>query len=146
MDFIGVSTVNCGPLLGFFLSTHERCKVIHFNITGPPMVAWTVRQVLNTVPKRQDARASITRLDFDLGISLRKAGKRQEHSEVDLHEIPLAKPRSSDYRIRPPRMTTARSMKCDSFSNPRLARCRPTLIPPPRWPGTAAGRVAKPRQ
>jgi len=50
MDFFGVPTVTFHLLYGLVIITHERRKVIHFNITEAPTAAWTAQQVVNAFP------------------------------------------------------------------------------------------------
>ena len=50
MDFFVVPTVTCRLLYVLIVITHERRKVIHFNITEAPTVEWTAQQVVNAFP------------------------------------------------------------------------------------------------
>jgi transposase InsO family protein len=50
MDFFVVPTVTFRLLYVLVVITHERRKVIHFNITEAPTAEWTVQQVVNVFP------------------------------------------------------------------------------------------------
>lgn len=50
MDFFVVPTVTCRLLYVLVIITHERRKVIHFNITAAPTAEWTAQQVVNAFP------------------------------------------------------------------------------------------------
>ncbi len=50
MDFFVVPTVTCRLLCVLIVITHERRKVIHFNITEAPTAEWTAQQVVNAFP------------------------------------------------------------------------------------------------
>ena len=50
MDFFVVPTVTCRLLYVLVVITHERRKIIHFNITGAPTAEWTAQQVVNAFP------------------------------------------------------------------------------------------------
>ncbi len=50
MDFLVVPTVTGRLLYVLILMTHERPKVIHFNITKTPTAEWTAQQVINAFP------------------------------------------------------------------------------------------------
>ena len=50
MDFLVVPTVTCRLLYVLLVITHERRKVVHFNITEAPTAEWTAQQVINAFP------------------------------------------------------------------------------------------------
>ena len=50
MDFFVVPTVTCRLLYVLVVITHERRKIIHFNITAAPTAEWTAQQVVNAFP------------------------------------------------------------------------------------------------
>jgi putative transposase len=50
MDFFVVPTVTCRMLFVLIVITHERRKVIHFNITEAPSAEWTAQEVVNAFP------------------------------------------------------------------------------------------------
>jgi len=50
MDFFMVPTVTFPLLCVLVIITHERRKVVHFNITETPTAEWTAQQVVNAFP------------------------------------------------------------------------------------------------
>jgi transposase InsO family protein len=50
LDFFVVPTVTFGLLYVMIVITHERRKVVHFNITEAPTAEWTAQQVVNAFP------------------------------------------------------------------------------------------------
>jgi transposase InsO family protein len=50
MDFFVVPTVSFRLLYVLIVITHERRKVVHFNITEAPNAEWTAQQVVNAFP------------------------------------------------------------------------------------------------
>jgi transposase InsO family protein len=50
LDFFVVPTVTFRLLYVLVVITHERRKVVHFNITDEPTAAWTAQQIINAFP------------------------------------------------------------------------------------------------
>jgi transposase InsO family protein len=50
MDFFTVPTLTFGVLYCFFVITHDRRRVLHFNVTGHPTSAWVVQQLREAFP------------------------------------------------------------------------------------------------
>ena len=50
MDFFVVPTATFRLLYVLVVMTHERRKVVHFNITDSPTAAWTAQQMVNAFP------------------------------------------------------------------------------------------------
>jgi transposase InsO family protein len=50
MDFLVVPTATCRRLYVIIVMTHERRKVVHFNITESPTAEWAAQQVVNAFP------------------------------------------------------------------------------------------------
>jgi putative transposase len=50
LDFLVVPTVTLRLLYVLVVITHERRKVVHFNITDSPTAEWTAQQVVNAFP------------------------------------------------------------------------------------------------
>jgi transposase InsO family protein len=50
MDFFVVPTATFRLLYVLVVMTHERRKVVHFNITESPTAAWTAQQMINAFP------------------------------------------------------------------------------------------------
>jgi putative transposase len=49
-DFFTVPTATFRILFVFFLISHDRRKVLHFNVTDSPSAEWTAQQVVNAFP------------------------------------------------------------------------------------------------
>jgi putative transposase len=49
-DFFTVPTATFRVLFVFFLISHDRRKVLHFNVTDSPSAEWTAQQVVNAFP------------------------------------------------------------------------------------------------
>jgi len=50
MDFFVVPTATFRLLYMLVIITHERRKIVHFNITEAPTAAWTAQQIINAFP------------------------------------------------------------------------------------------------
>ena len=50
MDFLVVPTVTGRVLYVLIVMTHERRKVVHFNVTESPTAEWAAQQVVNAFP------------------------------------------------------------------------------------------------
>jgi hypothetical protein len=50
LDFFVVPTVTCRLLYVLLVITHDRRKVVHFNITAAPTAEWTAQQLINSFP------------------------------------------------------------------------------------------------
>jgi transposase InsO family protein len=63
MDFFSVPTITFGVLYGFFIISHDRRRILHFNVTRHPTSAWIVQQLRETFP--YEASAKFLLLDHD---------------------------------------------------------------------------------
>ena len=50
MDFFVVPTATFRLLYVLVVMTHERRKIVHFNITDSPTASWTAQQIVNAFP------------------------------------------------------------------------------------------------
>jgi putative transposase len=50
MDFFVVPTLTCRLLCVLVAMNHKRRKIVRFNITDAPRVAWTAQRIINAVP------------------------------------------------------------------------------------------------
>jgi transposase InsO family protein len=50
MDFLTVPTITCGVLYCFFVISHERRKILHFDVTRNPTTPWIVQQMREAWP------------------------------------------------------------------------------------------------
>ena len=51
IDFFVVPTATFRILFGFIVLTHDRRRVVHFNVTAHPTAEWTARQVVQAFPE-----------------------------------------------------------------------------------------------
>ena len=88
MDFLVVPTVTCRLLYVLLVITHERRKVVHFNITEAPTGEWTAQQVINAFP--YDIAPSIcSGPGFDLRGGLLPTSRGHGH-QAEAHHAALA--------------------------------------------------------
>jgi transposase InsO family protein len=50
MDFFTVPTIRFGVLYCFFVISHDRRRILHFNVTSHPTSLWTVQQLREAFP------------------------------------------------------------------------------------------------
>jgi transposase InsO family protein len=50
IDFFTVPTIRCEILFCFLVLSHDRRRVLHFNVTHHPTAAWTARQIIEAFP------------------------------------------------------------------------------------------------
>ena len=65
MDFFVVPTATFRLLYVLGVMTHERRKVIPFNITDSSTAAWTARQIVNAFPYGQIGRTNVFASIYD---------------------------------------------------------------------------------
>jgi putative transposase len=56
IDFFTVPTAKLRVLFVFFVFSHERRRVIHFNVTEHPTAKWTAQQMIEAFPEDQAPR------------------------------------------------------------------------------------------
>ena len=56
IDFLTVPTARLRVLFVFIVLSHERRRLIHFNITEHPTAAWTAQQIVEAFPEDQAPR------------------------------------------------------------------------------------------
>src|SRR3981189_2419417 len=56
IDFFTVPTARLHVLFVFIILSHERRRVIHFNVTEHPTAAWTAQQIVEAFPEDQAPR------------------------------------------------------------------------------------------
>ena len=56
VDFFTVPPARLHVLFVFIVLSHERRRVIHFNITEHPTAAWTAQQIIESFPEDEAAR------------------------------------------------------------------------------------------
>jgi putative transposase len=67
MDFSTVPTIAFGVLYCFFVISHDRRRILHFNVTRHPTSAWTVQQLREAFPYGSGSRFLIFDRDGKYG-------------------------------------------------------------------------------
>jgi putative transposase len=70
MDFFTVPTITLGVLYCFFVITHDRRRILHFNVTKHPTSLWIVQQLRETFPFGFAPRFLIFDHDSKYGLEL----------------------------------------------------------------------------
>ena len=81
-DFFTVPTATFRILFVFFLISHDRRKVLHFNVTNSPSAEWTAQQVVNAFPYDSAPRFLLRDRDSIYGSEFRKRVKEMGIEEV----------------------------------------------------------------
>ena len=81
-DFFTVPTATFRILFVFFLISHDRRKVLHFNVTDSPTAEWTAQQVVNAFPYDSAPRFLLRDRDSIYGSEFRKRVKAMGIEEV----------------------------------------------------------------
>jgi transposase InsO family protein len=67
MDFFTVPTITFGVLNGFFIISHDRRQILHFNITKHPTSLWVIQQLREAFPFESTTRFLILDRDSKYG-------------------------------------------------------------------------------
>ena len=67
MDFFTVSTITFGVLYCFFVISHGRQRILHFNVTKHPTSLWVIEQLRETAPFESAPRFLIFDRDAKYG-------------------------------------------------------------------------------
>jgi putative transposase len=70
MDFFTVPTITFGVLYCFFVISHDRRRILHFNVTEHPTSLWTVQQLLEAFPFGSAPRFLIFDRDGKYGLEV----------------------------------------------------------------------------
>jgi putative transposase len=81
-DFFTVPTATIRILFVFFLISHDRRKVLHFNVTDSPSAEWTAQQVVNAFPYDSALRFLLRDRDRIYGSRFRNRVKAMGIEEV----------------------------------------------------------------
>ncbi len=80
MDFFTVPTITFGVLYCFFVISHDRRRIVHFNVTRHPTGAWIVQQLREAFPFQLAPQFLIFDRDstygFEVGLAVRSLGMR----------------------------------------------------------------------
>jgi putative transposase len=70
MDFFTVPTITFGVLYCFFVISHDRRKILHFNVTKHPTSRWIVQQLRQAFPFESTPRFLIFDRDAKFGLEV----------------------------------------------------------------------------
>jgi hypothetical protein len=70
MDFFTVPTITFGVLCCFFVISHDRRRILHFNVTNHPTSLWTVQQLREAFPFESAPRFLIFDHDAKYGLEV----------------------------------------------------------------------------
>jgi putative transposase len=70
MDFFTVPTITFGLLCCLFVISHDRRRILRFNVTRHPMSLWTVQQLREAFPYRSGTRFLILDRDSKYGLEV----------------------------------------------------------------------------
>ena len=82
IDFFTVPTAKLRVLFVFIVFSHQRRRVIHFNVTEHPTAAWTAQQIIEAFPEDQAPRYLIRDRDGIYGEHFRKRVQAMGIQEV----------------------------------------------------------------
>jgi putative transposase len=70
MDFFTVPTISFGVLYCFFINSHNRRRILHFNVTKHPRSMWVVQQLRQAFPFDSAPRFLIYDQDAKYGLEV----------------------------------------------------------------------------
>jgi hypothetical protein len=70
MDFFTVPTMTFGMLYCFFIISHDRRRILHFNVTRHPTSLWIIQQLREAFPYRSGPRFLIFDRDSNYGLGV----------------------------------------------------------------------------
>ena len=70
MDFFTVPTMTFGMLYCFFIISHDRRRILHFNVTRHPTSLWIIQQLREAFPYRSGPRFWIFDRDSKYGLEV----------------------------------------------------------------------------
>ena len=82
MDFFTVPTIRFGVLYCFFVISHDRRRILHFNVTSHPTSLWTVQQLREAFPFGSAPRFLIFDRDGKYGLEVPAAVRALKISPV----------------------------------------------------------------
>jgi hypothetical protein len=82
MDFFTVPTITFGMLYCFFIISHDRRRILHFNVTGHPTSHWLVQQLREAFPYDLAPRYLILDRDRKYGLEVFAAIQSLQSSAV----------------------------------------------------------------
>src|SRR6202521_3914199 len=82
MDFFAVPTITFGVLYGFFVISHDRRRILHFNVTKHPTSSWIIQQLREAFPFESTLRFLIFDRDAKYGLEVPVAVRTLKMSPV----------------------------------------------------------------
>jgi putative transposase len=82
MDFFTVPTITFGLLYCFFVISHDRRRILHFNVTRHPTSAWIVQQLREAFPYQSAPKFLICDRDAKYGLEVPAAVRSMNISTV----------------------------------------------------------------
>src|ERR1035437_1708034 len=82
MDFFAAPTITFGVLYGFFVISHDRRRILHFNVTWHPTSPWIIRQLREAFPFELAPRFLIFDRDAKYGLDVLVAVRSLKMSPV----------------------------------------------------------------
>ena len=73
MDFFTVPTITFGVLYAFFVISHDRRRILHFNVTRHPASSWIAQQLREAFPYQSAPRFLIFDRDAKYGLEVSAA-------------------------------------------------------------------------
>jgi putative transposase len=70
MNFFAVPTITFGVLHGFFVISHDRRRILHFNLTKHPTSSWIIQQLREAFPFESTLRFLIFDRDAKYGLEI----------------------------------------------------------------------------
>jgi putative transposase len=82
MDFFAAPTITFGVLYGFFVISHDRRRILHFNVTKHPTSSWIIQQLREAFPFEWESRYLIFDRDAKYGLEVPTAVRSLKISPV----------------------------------------------------------------
>ena len=82
MDFFAVPTITFGVLYGFSVISHDRRRILHFNVTKHPTSTWIIQQLRQAFPFESASRYLIFDRDAKYGLEVPTAVRSLKMSPV----------------------------------------------------------------
>ena len=73
MDFFTVPTITFGVLYAFFVISHDRRRILHFNVTRHPASSWIAQQLREAFPYQSAPRFLVFDRDAKYGLEVSAA-------------------------------------------------------------------------
>jgi len=87
MDFFTVSTVTFSLLYCFFVITHDRRRILHFNVTRHPTSTWVIQQLREAFPFEAGARFLIfdrdSKFSLEVAVAVRSLNVRPIRTSIE---------------------------------------------------------------